>query len=77
MAFNFYFSGASFNSIHAKYLLENNGCLLLSQLLNRSAINKCIDYFKSNIKKIDSTYHKIYFQNKVILFEQIIEINQL
>ena len=32
---------------------------------------------KSNIKKIDSTYHKIYFQNKVILIEQIIEINQL
>ena len=26
------------------------------------------------IKKIDSTYHKIYFNNKVILFDQIIKI---
>ena len=30
---------------------------------------------KSCVKKIDSTYHKIYFENKVILFDQIIQIN--
>lgn len=30
---------------------------------------------KSYVKKIDSTYHKIYFENKVILFDQIIQIN--
>ena len=30
---------------------------------------------KSVIKKIDFPFHKIYFHNKTLLFEQIIEIN--
>ena len=29
---------------------------------------------KEKIKKIDSTYHKIYFNNKVLLFDQIINV---
>ena len=33
-----------------------------------------IYHINSNIKKIDSIYHKIYFSNKIILFEQIIKI---
>lgn len=36
--------------------------------------NGKIDNFEDQIKKIDSIYHKIYFQNHTLLFEQIIEI---
>lgn len=34
----------------------------------------CLIKINSNIKKIDSINHKIYFQNNTILFEQIINI---
>lgn len=33
-----------------------------------------INHFEDKIKKIDSTHHKIYFYNHIILFEQIVEI---
>ncbi len=33
-----------------------------------------INHFEDKIKKIDSTYHKIYFQNHIILFDQITEV---
>ena len=43
----------------------------------------CIDYFYAGkiiqkngiIKKIDSTFHKIYFNNQILIFEQILKIN--
>ena len=36
--------------------------------------NGMINDFEDQIKKIDSTYHKIYFHHHILLFEQIIEI---
>ena len=33
-----------------------------------------IHYMEDYIKKIDSVYHKVYFINKIILFEQILKI---
>lgn len=43
----------------------------------------CIEYFYADkifkksgtIKKIDSTFHKIYFNNQVLIFEQILKIS--
>ena len=34
-----------------------------------------INLINSYIKKIDFTYHKIYFENKTILFDQIVSLN--
>ena len=36
--------------------------------------NGKINNFVDQIKKIDSTYHKIYFYNHTILFDQITEV---
>ena len=43
----------------------------------------CIEYFYADkivqktgtIKKIDPTFHKIYFNNQILIFEQILKIN--
>ena len=43
----------------------------------------CIEYFYAGkiiqktgtIKKIDSTFHKIYFNNQILIFEQILKIS--
>ena len=37
--------------------------------------NGNINLINSYIKKIDFTYHKIYFENKTILFDQIVSLN--
>ena len=55
--------------------------IINSILKNKSKIN--ISYYQngninlinSYIKKIDFTYHKIYFENKTILFDQIVSLN--
>jgi len=36
--------------------------------------NGMIFTLNERIKKIDSTYHKIYFKNQILLFEQIVKI---
>lgn len=36
--------------------------------------NGTINLINSYIKKIDFTYHKIYFENKTILFDQIVSL---
>lgn len=36
--------------------------------------NGKIQLLKDQIKKIDSTYHKIYFNKQVLLFDQIINV---
>ena len=36
--------------------------------------NGLINSFEDQVKKIDSIYHKIYFTNHTLLFEQIMEI---
>lgn len=37
--------------------------------------NGNINLINSYIKKIDFTYHKIYFENNTILFDQIVSLN--
>ena len=37
--------------------------------------NGNINLINSHIKKIDFTYHNIYFENKTILFDQIVSLN--
>ena len=49
---------------------------LLIAYYSKSKIN--ISYYQngnSYIKKIDFTYHKIYFENNTILFDQIVSLN--
>lgn len=46
MGFDFYFTGVSFGTPAADYLIESNACLLLSQLNERSSIKKWVDKFK-------------------------------
>ncbi|MBQ6840631.1 MAG: YolD-like family protein [Bacilli bacterium] len=59
------------NSIEEKLILSfyENEKITLDYYYQGKLLKLC-----DNIKKIDSTYRKIYFSNKTLLFDQIVKI---
>lgn len=47
MSFDFYFSSMPFSGNVVNYLMENHGCILLSQLNERSTLLRWVERFKS------------------------------
>ncbi len=77
MAFDFYFTGVDYKSEIADYLIQQpHGCLLLSQLNERSNLNKWIERMKnepSNMKLfVDSGAFSAWTKGKVIDVDEYI-----
>ena len=79
MSFDFYFSSVPSSGPDIDYLMEHNGCVLLSQLNNRSVLNTFIKRFKEQgLKKspmkifVDSGAFTAWTQGKEIDVENYI-----